>query len=117
MLRESAAGSGGGPAGPVVAEGLVALLQRRGQALRARSSMKRRNVSWWMASEHSSVPARMAVRRPMASIARCTVRLLSCTMSLGVRAIATGDLEHAGLELARRGTTGWPTRAAPPRPR
>ena len=43
-------------------------------------------LSWWMASEHSSVPERMAARRPITSMARCTVRLLSCTMSGGTLA-------------------------------
>ena len=43
--------------------------------------------SVWVARALSSVPARIDDRRPMTSMARCTVRLLICTRSVGICAM------------------------------
>ena len=44
-------------------------------------------MGWCTPSAHSSVPERIAVRRPITSIARCTVRLFSWAMSGGTSAM------------------------------
>jgi hypothetical protein len=75
--------------------------------------MKALKLGWWMASEHSSVPDRMAARRPITSIARCTVRLLSWTMSGGTLATRSATARtRSSSSSAGKAALAQPSRAA-----
>ena len=67
-----------------------------------------------MARPLSSVPARVAVRMPFTSMARCTVRLLICRMSDGIVAMRCGDRPAPRRSSSAAGNARFAMPSAPP---